>query len=276
MVERRAVQVPVTYPTSFIFLDESRARASGERFFVIAALKVRNPGALSRALTHIKDERGLNTDKFEFKFRAVTDGTLRAYYDAVRLLEDDGVRVYATVVDTEQYDPFKQDREFWQVHADIVTLLLKAAINRRELVSVAIDRISTPKGIAYDDQIRTRVNRSIGNTSVVGCLSLDSRTCELLQLADLVAGSIAWCRAEEASTYKMKDNEKKKLAAHVKAALGGVDFKDGKSLRLNIATYHAPVKMTPNTVDLRSRSRRQPTKASAERPIATGPLAVRK
>jgi hypothetical protein len=103
-MERKIIDVPLGYPTSTIFLDESRGRASGGRFFAIAALKVRKPGEMARALRHIRDQGG--GFKGEFKFKSVTAGTLPRYYAAADLLESTYVQVHTCVVDTDQYDPF--------------------------------------------------------------------------------------------------------------------------------------------------------------------------
>lgn len=91
------------------------------------------------------------------------------------------------------FDPFAK-RLFWQAHADVVCQLLVASVNKGELVTVLTDRISVPSNVAYDDLMKGRVNRRFGATAVVGCLCLDSRTNDLMQLADLVAGSVAYDR----------------------------------------------------------------------------------
>jgi hypothetical protein len=178
------VEVPNGYPTSTIFIDESRGRASGGRFFAVAAVKVRKPGALARSLQSIREPGEF---KGEFKFKSVTTGTLPRYYAALQLLDSPDAQVHACVVDAEQHGPFGK-RPFWRVHADIVCQLLVGSINKRELVAVLIDRISTPAGVAYEDIVKEQVNRRLGATSVVACICLDSRTNDLMQLADLVAG----------------------------------------------------------------------------------------
>ena len=55
-----AIAVPLGYPTSLIYLDESGARASGSAFFV-----VRRHGPFARS---IKDVRDRHEFRGEFKF----------------------------------------------------------------------------------------------------------------------------------------------------------------------------------------------------------------
>jgi hypothetical protein len=200
-VERKTVTVPVGYPTSSIFIDESRARASGGRFFVVAALKVRKPEAMARAMHSIREQR--NGFAGEFKFKDVTEGELPRYYAAIDLLESTDVQVHACVVDSELYNPFGK-KPFWRVHADLVGQLLVGCTVKRELVHVLVDNISPPKDVAYGDTVKAEVNRRLGSTTVVGCLSLDSKCNDLLQIADLIAGSISYDRGLRVATYRPK------------------------------------------------------------------------
>lgn len=232
---RSAIEVPLGYPASTIFIDESQARSPNGRFFAVAAVKVRKPGHMARQLHAIRDRRGF--PKGEFKFKAVTDGSLLVYYDAVDLLNAADAQVHACVVDKEVYNPFGRGRPFWRVHADIVSQLLVGCINKQELVSVLIDRISVPESFAYDEYVRARVNERLGATAVISCVSLDSRSTDMLQLADLAAGSIAYDRGLQVATYHPRQQDKKRVANRLKAALGCADFADGRNGRVNIATY---------------------------------------
>jgi hypothetical protein len=237
-VDQKPVHVPLNYPTSTLFIDESRARASGGRFFAIAAVKTRKPGELARALHDIRDTHSFAG---EFKFKTVTRGSLPAYLAALDLLDSTDTQVHACVVDSEIWDPFRH-RTFWKVHADIVTRLLVGSINRRELITATVDRISTPRDVAYDDVVKRDANRRLGATGVVGVTSIDSRCNDVLQLADLVAGSIAYDRGLLCETYRTPRDEKKKVAVRLKAALGGVDLNDGRNGRVNIVTYPRPAR----------------------------------
>src|SRR5437016_4244673 len=98
-----------------IYVDESRARAEGGRYFAVAALKVRGHGELSRGLLDIRDRRRFTG---EFKFKAITTGSLPRYLEAIDLLEASDAVVHACVVDCESHDPFKGKRAFWEVHAE--------------------------------------------------------------------------------------------------------------------------------------------------------------
>ena len=77
---------------------------------------------------------------------------------------------------------------------------------------------------------------SITRGSVVSCLCLDSRSTPGLQLADLVAGSIAFERKRSTETGPMRLTPKAQVALELRNSFGLVDFSDQRSDRVNILT----------------------------------------
>ncbi|MBV8219328.1 MAG: DUF3800 domain-containing protein, partial [Solirubrobacterales bacterium] len=226
--------------------DESGSKASASRFFVVAAVKLRDPGKLAREIVSVRDR--CDFKRSEFRFSEITRGTLPAYYELVDKLEASNAHIAACVVNKELYDAFKDKRPAWQVHAEVITQLLVGCINQRELVSVLLDGISTPVGVSMADTVRHKVNRKFKNTSIVSAACLDSRSCDGLQVADLVAGAIAFERRRLAGESGNENSNKAKVANRLKAALGGVDFTDQRVGRVNIATYRGLAKRKPSNV----------------------------
>ncbi len=242
------VIVPLGYPTSLIYVDESGSRASASNFFVIAALKVRQQGKLARAVLNVRER---NQFFGEFKFSAITRGALPAYYDLVDCLEDSELRIAACVADRRVFDPFRGKQPVWRVHAEVTTQLLVGCINKRELVTALLDVISVPTGSSLEDTVRQRVNRRLGSTVVVSAACLDSKSSDGLQLADLIAGAIAFERRRTTGESGNPNSSKAKVAKRLCAALGS-DLTDGKGRRVNIATYNPSSSQT--IVDLRTKT----------------------
>lgn len=229
-----AVTVPMRYPTSAIFMDESGSKATASRFFVIAAVKVREPGRLARA---IRDVRDRNRFSGEFKFSEITKGTLTSYYDLIDQVQASDAHVAACVVNGDICNPFSGDKPRWLVHAEIAAQLLVGCINRRELVAVLMDGISTPRGCSLEDTVRGMVNKRLRATSVVSAVCLDSRSNDTLQVADLVAGSVAFERRRTAGESGRPNSNKAKVAARLAASFDCAGFPDGRAGRVNVATY---------------------------------------
>lgn len=238
------VRVPSRYPTSLVFIDESGSKATASQFFVVAAIKLREPGKLARAIRDVRDRTGFDR---ELKFSEITRGSLPVYYSLIDELEASDARLAACVVRGEVYNPFAGRKQVWQVHAEVITQLLVGCINRRELVGVLMDGISTPRGCSLEDTVRKAANRRLGGTSVVTAACLDSRTNDVLQVADMVAGAILHER-RLATTEPPKVSNKGKVALRLAAAFGRPELLDGRDGRLNIQTYRGhrrPARVLP-------------------------------
>ena len=250
------VAVPRGYPTSTIYVDDSGTRASGSRCFVLGAGKIRAHGALMREVHHIRDAHSFEG---EFKFHQITEGTRGIYYEVIDAIEASDLHVAACIVDASIFDPFSAGQPTWRVHATVLGQLLIGCINRVELVSVLMDTISTPRSIALDDVVRGEVNHRLKSTAVVSAACLDSRTCDGLQIADLIAGAVALEHRRSVGLEGNYHSPKSKVADRLKAALG-TDFRPGRSDRVNVQTYSG-------------RRRRAPTKSAGKvaKPTARRP-----
>lgn len=228
-----SVHVPPDYPTALIFVDESAAKASAGRYFVVGAVKVRRPGQLLRGVREIRDRHDFRE---EFKFSKISRGKLPVFCELIDLLEQSDAHIAACVIDRTIGDsPFTKGTPQWLAHAKITAKLLVGIINRRELVSLLIDEISTPRGCAFDDAVRGMVNKRIGATAVVTAACVDSACNDGVQLADLVAGAVAHQRGQGNRTAKPSSN-KGKIAARLATAFQVNDFSDTRHGRVNVAT----------------------------------------
>lgn len=80
-------------------------------------------------------------------------------------------------------------------------------------------------------------NQRLRATSVVSAVCLDSRTSDLLQVADLVAGAIAHERRRAATGDTSPRSYKGKVAQRLATAFDRPGLADGRDARVNIATY---------------------------------------
>ncbi len=205
----------------------------------MGAVKTRSPGLLARSIHAVRDKTGFSS---EFKFSEITSGSLAAYYAAIDALAESEAHIVASVVNKDLYDPFPKAQAY-DAHAGVASQLLAGAINRRELVTVVLDIISTPEGISLDELVKNQVNRRFRNTSVVSAICADSRSMDVLQMADLVAGAIASERRKDAGENRKPgsnpNSPKSKVAARLLANFQLSGSMDQRNDRVNIATLRS-------------------------------------
>lgn len=219
--------------TATIYLDDSGLKAGGSRLLVIAGVKVRRHGALMRAIRHVRDQSGFDR---EFKFSEINKGSLSAYYAMIDELEKSDAHIIATVTNR----PGGKGSGDWRFYSEVTTRCIRGNVNRNELVTVLMDCISTPRNVALEDVVRGKVNTRIGALAVTTAACLDSRSSDGLQVADLVAGAIAFERRRLADGVGSATSGKARVVNRLKDAFGGVDLTDVRTDRVNIHTWQQP------------------------------------
>lgn len=224
---------PGTQTASF-WIDESGASSSGGRCFVMAAVKTRHADDLQREVQALRQAH--DDYKGEFKFTKIQDSNFDYYKELVAILEASDARLAITVVDGGVYNPFRH-MDTWEAHAMVAARLVAANMNRNEVATVLMDGISTPAGCSLGRRVKALVNKQLSGTVVTTAVSLDSKCNDLLQVADMVAGSIRTLRRPAAK----KDGAKMKLARRLAAAFDIEDVQeDFRSGRVRLATLRPP------------------------------------
>lgn len=229
MTEPPTLEVPLQYPTSTIYTDDSGVKAGGSRLLVIGGIKVRRHGELLRSIRHVRDKADF---KREFKFTGINRGSLSAYFALIEELEKSDAHIVATATNR----PPGRGSADWRFHAEVTTRLLRGAVNRHELVSVLMDHVSTPRNVAFEDVVRGKVNKRLGSTRVVSAACLDSQCSDGLQVADLVASAIAFERRRLSGESGSATSNKARVVNRFKDAFG-IDFADCRTDRVNIQTW---------------------------------------
>ncbi len=218
------------------WVDESGAQNTANDCFVIAAIKTRHPDDLQRAIKHVREA---HHNRDEMKFGRIKTSNVKVFRDVVDVLEESDARLVATVVDGSVYNPFRSGDPVWAVHADIITQMVVGSINRNEIATVLMDVVSTPPDKSMGTIVKRQVNSKLHSTGVVTAVSLDSKTNDCLQAADLVAGAIFHQRLRRRSVTTSP--EKERVSSQLATAFGVSSLaEDVRSERFNIVTLRAP------------------------------------
>lgn len=222
------------------FVDEAGSKGSNGQYFVTAAVKTDDPDRLTRGFEAVRQETNyVNAE--ELKFKRVSKGSL----PVMRKIIDDAVASGASfgvfVLDKRHFDPW-EGVDQWQGHLFATERLLRGMVTRREVAVALLDHISVPKGVSYGESLLAKINKRMGNKRFAAAVSLDSRTCAGLQVADIVASSAYHYRrtVEEigSSAYLRLNTPKAQLARYVAEALELGDFSDFTSDRASVRTSH--------------------------------------
>lgn len=227
---------------SSIFIDESGSKNSAGGFFVVGFVKARSTPALRRDMRAIRQRHGHYK---EAKFGGITKGSLPFYFDVVELLARSDARIGGSVYDAREH--FVSDMETWEVQASMSGQLVIGNVVWGEVVNVFLDVVETPQGESVAQRVQDRVNGTLGVKKIIAAYDLDSASTDMLQLADLVAGAIAYERkhAKECPASSELLSPKGQVAARMRRAFGLESFDDVRTSRVNILTMKSAPKALP-------------------------------
>lgn len=225
--DKKLFSLPSNVDVSSIYIDESGARNSRGGFFVVGFIKVREPYALARTIRHLRQKHQFFG---EIHFAQIAKKQLSFYFDLVEELASSNVRVGGSVYDS--LHSFDDDLETWEQQALMAARLIRGNVNRGELVNVFLDLVQTPQGKSAAKTVKEKVNQKMGCRSVVEAYDIDSKSTDLVQLADVVASSINYERRHGSDMT----TPKAKVAARLRRALELDSFEDYQAGKVNILT----------------------------------------
>lgn len=239
--KRGSFELPSSVRVSSMFIDESGSKNSSGGFFVLGFVKSRVSPALARSM---RDLRQRHQHYTEAKFGLVSKGNLPFYLDVVEMLAASEVRVGGSVYDSKRH--FESDDPTWLVQARMSGQMVLGNRNRGELLNVFVDAVGTPRGESVAKRIQEHVNGTLNTRAVIASYDMDSQSTDLLQLADIVASSIAYERRKGADPAARADGSPKaQLATRLRRAFGLDSFDDTKQGKVNILTMRGQPRTLP-------------------------------
>lgn len=197
---------------------------------MVGFVKVRDPAILSRKVRAVRQR---HTFTKEIHFSQISKQSLDFYFDLVETLVAENVRVGASVYDS--HSCFSPKGETWRQQAEMATRLVVGNVNRGELVNVFLDLVQTPQGQSVAQWVKIESNRRFSSRCVLEAYDVDSKATDLLQLADVVAGSINYERKQRGEPLACS-TPKARVAARLRRALELDSFDDVQRGKVNILT----------------------------------------
>jgi hypothetical protein len=230
-------RIPADHPTAVAFLDETGAIAQ-DRFFAVGCLILPNPAEVFRKVQALRDKEHWYT---EIKWADATQGTAPLYTELMKIVAESDGRFSCFVADRKTADPvrrFKSDA--WLAYRKLGTQLLIGSSRPGEMLSVLADNYSTPSHVKFEEDLIEEVNHRLRELAVVSVCRLDSRSCDGLQLVDVLTGAVAFEFRQKAKLAG-QSGAKANLAAELRSLYGATSWLSGfRNKKVNVAVYRNP------------------------------------
>jgi hypothetical protein len=224
------------HPTCTGFLDES-GMISQDRYFCIGMVKTKKAPQLLRGVQKLRDQLHWYS---EIKWYDITKDSIDQYKRIVDICLADKslLEFWCFVADRKVNDPIAQFGSQWDAYGKLAEQLLVASVHPNELISLMADNYSTPDTILFEEDLQAAVNRRLKRLAVVSVVRLDSRSCDGLQIADLLTSAVLHEFRVDVGLAKAS-SPKGIVAAHIRSALGTTSCIGGwRNAQHSVQVFH--------------------------------------
>ena len=209
--------------TKFCFLDESGSLSNPkDPFFTVGFIKCSQPYYLQSKIIYERQKKNfydelhfnkLSKNNFEFcKFALDAFFSTRSISFCSYSLDKQGKYF---------------NREFggdpWKAYESISIRVLEAAIPPNEIIIVNADYVSVPDNVKFEVNVKRKINEKLNRLAVAGVCRFNSKSNDLLQLADLMIGAINYDLKLATKVILSGDKYKRRFLEHFKENLGIAD-----------------------------------------------------
>ncbi len=176
--------------TPFCFLDESGTLdIKTQPYFTVGMIKCSQPYYLQQKIRYIRES---NMFWWELKFKNLNDAKLKVAFLILEALFNTRSIFYTSYSIDKRSKYFKNEfhSDPFFAYEQIASQLLEGNLRKNEVLIVLADNVVTPKRNKFEVNIKNNLNNKFDRLAIAGVCRLDSRTNDLLQLTDLITGSI--------------------------------------------------------------------------------------
>lgn len=206
--------------TKFCFLDESGSLSNpNDPFFTVGFIKCSQPYYLQSKIIYERQKRNFHD---ELKFNKLSKNNFEfAKFALDSFFSTRSLSFYSYSLD-KQGDYF--NKEFggnpWKAYEDISIRVLEQAPPQNEIIIVIADYVSVPQDIRFEVNVKRRINDKLKRLAIAGVCRFDSKSNDLLQLADLIIGAINYDLKLSTKVILSGDKYKRRFLEYFKENLG--------------------------------------------------------
>lgn len=209
--------------TKFCFLDESGSLSNpNDPFFTVGFIKCAQPYYIQSKLIYERNKRNfhdemkfnkLSHNNFEFaKFALDSFFSTRSLSFCSYSLDKQGI-----------YFSKEFGGDPWIAYEGISIRVLESAIPHNGIIIVIADYMPTPDSVRFEVNVKRKINDKFKRLAVAGVSRFDSRSNDLLQLADLMVGAINYDLKLSSKFILRGDKYKRRFLEHFKSCIGIAD-----------------------------------------------------
>lgn len=214
--------------TKFCFLDETGSLSNvNDPFFTVGILKLTQPYYLSSKIHYEREKRNFHD---EMKFNKLSKNNLDFAKFAVGSLLDVRSTFFCSYSVDKDGDYFKRtfSGDPWKAYEELTLRLLNdATLAPKEILILIADYVPSPPDVRFEVNVKKRINDKQQRLALAGVCRFDSRSNDLLQLVDLIIGSVSYDLKLESGIIKNGSKYKKRLSLFLKENLGVNNFMNG-------------------------------------------------
>ena len=199
--------------TCFCFLDETGLiHHKRDKFFALGILKCNNPEKLYNRIRKIRQKYNYNEElKWADLSRKIRFDVAREVFN---VFLEEHTEFNSIILNKDELD-FKKhyNDDLNKVYRNFSIALLKLIIgkNPRELLIILADDYFTPDGTDLETTIKKFTNDHYKKFVIAGVCQIDSKSSNLLQLADLILGAVMYDLKRREKLVKKQNEYKRKF-----------------------------------------------------------------
>ncbi len=206
--------------TKFYFLDESGSLSNPkDPFFTVGFIKCSQPYYLQSRIGYERNKRNFHD---EMKFNKLSKNNFGFAEFALDSLFSTRSVSFSSYSLDKQGDYF--NREFsgnpWKAYEDISIRVLESNISKNEIIIVIADYITVPSNVRFEVDVKRKINEKFDRLAVTGVARFDSKSNDLLQLADLIVGAINYDLKLASDVILSGDKYKRRFLERFKENIG--------------------------------------------------------
>lgn len=178
--------------TPFVFFDETGSiNDQANRFFGLGMIKCMQPYFLDQKIRLLRQRANFFE---EIKWNTISNSKrkfLVKYIDVI--FETPGIYFSSIIINK---DSINFEKEFsndpYQAYQRFAEDLLKKSIGQNEVLTVLADYISTPEYVRFEVKTKHSLNKDMDRLAIGGIHRVDSNGVQILQVADIFLGAVAY------------------------------------------------------------------------------------